>query len=117
MRFGASSGVTIKNNLIYVNGNSPIWMRDGGSATTAGNVTDALGGWFVDAAGGDLHLKNDAVPSVIDQAVPLSEVSDDFDGNARPAGDGRDVGAHEYQGASSTLGPHSWGQVKVLYRG
>jgi hypothetical protein len=116
-RFGASSGLTIQNNLIHVNGNSPIWMRDGATSTTAGNVTNAAAGWFVDATNGDLHLKDGSETSVIDKAVPMTDVSEDFDGNGRPVGAGRDVGAHEYQNDSATTEARSWGQLKAAYRG
>ena len=39
-------------------------------ATTVGNVTNAVAGWFVDAAGGDLHLKDGTVDAVIDLFGP-----------------------------------------------
>lgn len=116
-RFGASSGLTIENNLIHVNGNSPIWMRDGATSTTAGNVTNAQSGWFVDASSGDLHLKDASVSSVIDKAVPMPDVTDDFDGSSRPVGAGRDVGAHEYGGSAATTELRSWGTLKAAFRG
>ncbi len=47
----------------------PIINRDGAQGVMTGNATDA-----------------------IDQAVPLAQVSDDFDGDARPIGPAPDVG-------------------------
>ena len=41
-----------------------VQRRDGASGTVAGNVTNAQPGWFVDAAGGDLHLAAAATPAI-----------------------------------------------------
>jgi hypothetical protein len=69
--------------------------RDGANGTLTDNVTNAQTNWFVDAAAGDLHLVATAT-AAIDQAAPLAQVTDDFDGNARPIGPAPDVGADEY---------------------
>ena len=90
-RFAATSGVTVANNLT----NRAIVERDGASATFSSNVTDAEAGWFVHPPSGDLHLAS-AVASVVDQGESLTEVTEDFDGQARPQGSGWDVGADEY---------------------
>jgi hypothetical protein len=52
---------------------------------------------FVDAAAGDLHLVAGA-SAAIDQGVDLAAglCDDDIDGDARPLGGARDVGADEY---------------------
>jgi hypothetical protein len=90
-RFSDSQG-TFAYNLT----NMRIWDdRDGAQGTQVGNVTNAQESWFVDAAAGDLHLVNTAT-AAIDQAATLAEVSDDFDGEARPIGAAPDVGADEY---------------------
>jgi hypothetical protein len=90
-RFSDSQG-TFAYNLT----NMPIWPdREGAQGTLLGNVTSAAQDWFVDAAGADLHLQGTAI-AAIDQAAPLAEVSDDFDGDARPIGPAPDVGADEY---------------------
>jgi hypothetical protein len=74
--------------------------RDGAQGTLTGNVTNAQSDWFANPADGDLHLVASAT-SAIDQAVTLSDVSDDFDGDARPIGPAPDVGADEYGTAAS----------------
>jgi hypothetical protein len=90
-RYGDSRG-TFAYNLT----NKNIWPdRDGAQGTLLGNVTSAQASWFVDAASGDLHLRGTATDA-IDRAASLVEVSDDFDGDARPIGSAPDVGADEY---------------------
>ncbi|KPK86444.1 MAG: hypothetical protein AMJ81_01340 [Phycisphaerae bacterium SM23_33] len=58
-------------------------------------VTPVLPEWFLDPAGGELHLTRLAT-ALIDQAQPLWEVPDDIDGGPRPAGAGYDYGADEF---------------------
>jgi hypothetical protein len=90
-RYADSQG-TFAYNLT----NLGIWAdRDGASGMLTGNVTDAQGSWFVDAADGDLHLTPLATEA-IDQAALLPQVLDDYDGDARPIGPAPDVGADEY---------------------
>ena len=89
-RFSDSQGAFAYNLT-----NLDIWPdRDGAQGTLSGNLTDAEAGWFVGAETGNLHLAGSA-NSAIDQAVPLDEVSDDFDGDPRPIGLASDVGADE----------------------
>lgn len=88
----ANTDVEITNNLVSHN------LRDrGGVASLAGNLDDAPLSLFVDGAGGDLHLDASA-SSAIDQGVSLvgGLCDDDIDGDARPIGASRDVGADEY---------------------
>jgi len=116
VRFAGSTGVQVLNNLIQIAGSgSPIWFRDGASALTQGNVTEASSGWFVNLSAGDLHLSNSAPATVIDAGVEGTGVTDDFDGESRPSGTKSDVGADEHQGVSA-LDPTSWGRLKNLYR-
>lgn len=90
-RFPDSSGV-----FAYNLSNLSIWQnRDGAQATLTGNRTDAGADWFVNALAGNLHLRDTATPA-IDQAQPLAQVSDDFDGQARPFGAAPDIGADEW---------------------
>lgn len=90
-RFSGTSGGIIKNNLC----NKTINARDGGSAGTAANITNAQGSWFEKLSTGDLHLAN-AVSQVVDQGVSISGLDSDFDGDTRPQGAGIDIGADEY---------------------
>jgi hypothetical protein len=116
VRFGASTGVEIRNNLVGVNGGSPVWFRDGATASQSGNVTNATTGLFVNPGSGNLHLKTEvALPSILDQADESVSVSDDFDGDVRPQGDAPDVGADEL-GAASALEDTTWAAVKAKFR-
>ncbi|MBN1149460.1 MAG: hypothetical protein JXA78_19520, partial [Anaerolineales bacterium] len=58
-------------------------------------------------ASGNLHLLESA-SAAIDQAATLAQVSDDYDGQARPAGEAPDVGADEY------IEPDSWVYLPLL---
>ena len=88
-RFSDSSG-TFAYNLM----NMRIWSdRDGANGGELGNVTNAQSGWFVNAATADLHLVASAT-AVINQAAPLPEVTDDYDGHPRDTTP--DIGADEY---------------------
>ncbi len=81
--------VDIINNLVTHN------LRDrGGTATLSGNLQNQPLSAFVDGAGGDLHLSAGA-SAAIDQVSAPADVSDDFDGEARPLGAASDVGADE----------------------
>jgi len=76
--------------------NMRIWHdREGGQGVTLGNITNAEASWFVDVASANLHLISTAT-AAIDQAATLADVSDDFDGDARPIGPAPDVGADEF---------------------
>ncbi|MBN1812605.1 MAG: right-handed parallel beta-helix repeat-containing protein [Anaerolineae bacterium] len=87
----SNTDVDIVNNLVSHN------LRDrGGSATLEGNLINAPLSWFVDGAGGDLHLAS-AATSAIDQVAAPFDVSVDIDGDSRPIGPASDVGADEYR--------------------
>ena len=82
--------VEVSYNLVSHN------LRDrGGTAVLTGNLENQPLSLFVDGTNGDLHLAAGAVIA-IDQAAPLAEVPDDFDGGLRPNGAAPDVGADEY---------------------
>jgi hypothetical protein len=90
-RFAATSGVQIINNLT----NKSILQRDGATGTLQNNVTNAQASWFASAAAGDLHLAS-SISGVVDGGQTLADVTDDYDGDARPIGSASDVGADEY---------------------
>ena len=80
----------IINNLLSHN------LRDrGGAATLSGNLENQALLLFADGATGDLHLTSGA-SAAIDQVAAPADVSDDFDGDARPIGAASDIGADEY---------------------
>jgi hypothetical protein len=99
-RFSTTSGVEVSNNLV----NRQILARDGATGTASNNVTNAVSSWFVAASSGNLHLAS-AVSSAVDKGKTISGLADDFDGEARPAGAGIDVGADEYGGATAPPKP------------
>ena len=90
-RFLETTGGSIKNNLT----NMAIASRNGGSADVETNVEYAEAFWFSDATGGDLHLSGSR-PEVVDQAMTLIQVSEDFDCENRPQGSNPDIGADEF---------------------
>ncbi|MGC9393440.1 MAG: hypothetical protein ACP5J4_01145 [Anaerolineae bacterium] len=88
-----NTSVHLVNNLVSHN----LRARDGATATQAGNLTNAPLTLFVDGSGGDLHLLPSAA-AAIDQGAALSAglCDDDIDGDPRPIGSARDIGADEY---------------------
>ncbi len=84
----------ISNNLVT----HTLLARDGATATETGNLDSALTGWFVDVAGGDLHL-TEAAGAAVDAGTPLpaGQADADIDGETRDASP--DVGADERSGA------------------
>ena len=83
-------GVRFYNNLVHGMtrfNRSPVEQK--------GNIVGDLTGWFVDPAVCDLHLTAKASPAR-GNAVPLPEVTEDFDGRKR--GSKPDVGADEVDG-------------------
>jgi parallel beta-helix repeat protein len=89
-RFSRTQGGSIINNLT----NAQIAGRDGGTASVATNVMNALASWFADAGNGDLHLIT-AEPTVVDQGQTLADVTQDIDCEVRPKGAAYDIGADE----------------------
>lgn len=94
-RFASTSGVLIANNL----SNRPVQARDGASGTVSSNISNAVASWFANPAQGDLHLTT-AVTSVVDKGIAVSGLTNDFDGQSRPAGAGVDIGADEFAATS-----------------
>lgn len=83
----------IVNNLMTHN----IMARQSASANLTGNLQYQPLSIFADAATGDLHLKETST-AAIDQGVFLETglCDDDIDGEPRPIGTARDVGADEW---------------------
>lgn len=123
---GVFDDVLVDDNLLYRQGSTtPVnwgFVYHTGYDTTPTSTADvsfadyqALSGWdasslsvdpsFVSAAAGDYHLA--AGSPAIDAGSPLYAASTDYDGHARPAGAGPDLGAFEGVGpcTACTLTP------------
>ncbi len=89
----SNTSAEITNNLVSHN----LRERDGASAVLAGNLQNAPLSLFEDAVAGDLHLLGGAA-AAIDQGAPLAAglCDEDIDGDPRPLGSTRDIGADEY---------------------
>jgi hypothetical protein len=119
VRYTASTGVDVENNLIRVaNGAPGVWLRDGASVNAVTNILNAQASWFVDESHGDLHLASSSIPGVVDAASASGSVPNDFDGGSRPAGPASDIGADEVgsTGGSAAMTGMSWGVLKSNYR-
>jgi hypothetical protein len=92
VRFAASTA-DLRNNIV----SGPIRERDGGSATTADNLTGVTlaqaQAWFADPLAGDLGLLDGT--AFVDQGAPLALVPLDYCGDRRADG-AADLGAVEY---------------------
>lgn len=77
VRFVSATAV-VANNLT----NRQVLLRNGGSATQSGNVTNATREWFVDPAGADVHLTG-AGGAARRAGVLLTGTYTDFEGRPR----------------------------------
>jgi hypothetical protein len=91
IRFPQAAAV-VRNNLT----SRRILSRDGGSVKPEGNVDGATLTWFIDVAAGNLRLVGTATRA-IDTGVPVTDLTEDFDGLPRTVGQRPDAGAFEYQ--------------------
>jgi hypothetical protein len=89
-RFANTRNATARNNLA----DAPIHLRDDAAAAMSGNLLTATAAFFVNPAAGDLHLLP-AATNVINKAAPVNTVTNDFDGQLRPATN-PDIGADEF---------------------
>jgi hypothetical protein len=87
-RYSVTTGAQFTNNL----SNKRILARDGATGTLTANVVNADASWFVNVGAGDLHLAS-AVAAVVGKGVPVSGLTDDYDGQARSGA--IDVGADQ----------------------
>jgi hypothetical protein len=88
----SNTSVELTNNLVSHN----LQARDGATATQAGNLANAPLTLFANLASGNLHLAAGA-SAAIDEGVSITggACDDDIDGDHRPDGPARDIGADE----------------------
>ncbi|TLS50664.1 hypothetical protein FE782_18335 [Paenibacillus antri] len=92
-RYVQSNGL-VYNNLM----NGIIKNRDGGTHTSATNLTNATIDFMVDAANRNYRLNPLKATAAINAGTSLpTEVPTDFYGDARPYGSGYDIGAVEFR--------------------
>jgi hypothetical protein len=109
-RFSQTTGTLIANNVL----DGSVQARDGARGTASSNYTSASASMFVSAASGDLHLQASAT-AVIDKATITGNVSQDYDGQARPHGASADLGADEYRPVATTPpAPGAPSNVRVI---
>lgn len=93
-RFESTANSSIINNLT----NRAITIRDinpeGDTNEVSNNITTAQTSWFADVPSGDLHLSGN-ISSVVGKGQAVAGLSDDFDGDSRPQGNGYEIGADE----------------------
>lgn len=108
-RFPGSARIAIVNNVL----DGMIRARDGATASSLlTNVMFAPSDLFVDAVGGDLHLRSTAA-TAIDKGSTIAGVTTDIDGQSRPVGPAYDIGADEVPSSTPPAVP---GDV-VIYAG
>ncbi len=90
LRFPATTNGAARNNL----SDRPVHLRDEAHARINGNISTATPDMFVDPTADDLHLRSSAT-NAIDRVPVLPGVTNDFDGDPRPVGEGADAGADE----------------------
>lgn len=98
---GAHSGLKVRNNLVH---GASLWTSTPSGVTNVGNIAgDPL---FVSVTSPYSFALQSTSPA-IDSALALADVTSDFEGVARPQGNGfYDIGAHEHSnGASSPPAP------------
>jgi hypothetical protein len=89
---GISSGISVKNNLIYMSDN-----RNPAGSPTSGDLWQVNPN-FADQAANDYRLNSNS--PAIDSGITISSVTNDYAGNSRPQGAGYDIGAYEYTSGS-----------------
>jgi hypothetical protein len=87
----------VRNTIAFGNGNG-ILNNGSGTVLVANSTSDPL---FANASQGDFSLRTGS--PAIDAGTTLSNITDDFSGVRRPAGNGYDLGALEAPGPASAL--------------
>jgi parallel beta-helix repeat protein len=105
IRVGDGSRTIVRNNIAYQNG-----LSLGGSSTTASNnlTVDPM---FVNASGGDFHLRSGS--PAIDAGTAIASVTTDADQVPRPQGSQTDIGAYEFR-SSAALAPAAPTNVRII---
>jgi parallel beta-helix repeat protein len=93
----SAANTQVKNNILYQN--KTAISNSGRNTILTHNLTKDPR--FVNAAGGDFHLR--AGSEAVDAGETLSLVADDYTGKKRPVGATHDIGAYEYTDAVPRL--------------
>lgn len=96
LKFPATRGVRVQNNLL----DAPVVLQNGATGSIDRNDTTASPAYFVDPAGGDLHLLA-AATSAIDAATAIDGAEKDWDGQSRATRRSVDYGADEFVPSTS----------------
>ena len=116
---GLLSNIDLSNNLYYSFGN--IFKVDGVSYTLS--IFQSLFSKELNGKTGDPLFQNTQDFKIsenspaIDKGIAISNVTDDFNGNSRPAGAGYDIGAFEYGSLPLNLDNKTKLNIKVLLEG
>ena len=115
------SNISLNNNLYYSIVGSNIKVGDinyllSGFHSVFSQELNGISGdpLFTNPSALDFHINSNS--PAIDKGVTLTNVTNDFDGNSRPAGSGYDIGAYEYGSTAGTsLGTKL--NIKILLEG
>lgn len=98
--FNTHSGVTIRNNICF---GGTVTDFTAAGVKQSGNLNNQ-NPLLVNPAARDYHLAGASGPAY-NAGVILVSITEDFDGNARPAGGGYDLGAFEFGGSAPDTTP------------
>jgi hypothetical protein len=96
--------ITLRNNLT----NKAVKGSNSPSVIAATNNANAVAAWFKNPSDCDLRLTS-AISGVVDAGTAINGLTIDIEGEPRPTGAAFDIGADEYAGPASPVGPGSGG--------
>jgi hypothetical protein len=110
------ASVEVRNNIFYNSKIEDIHFDSGvpqGEVTLDHNLLSTTNPKFVSPTAGNFHLQSDS--PAINTGTTIPNVTDDFDGIARPQGAGYDIGAYEYSSGQQIPGDlNNDGSVGIL---
>jgi hypothetical protein len=107
----SSTGIVIRNNLVYASGSGGTkFLGSGGSYTQSGNIVNTIKPGFINAPATLPSSPNFALASgspAIDKGLSISATKVSYSGTPRPQLSAYDIGAYEYYGSSQLAAPTS----------